>query len=160
MANDLLYKASLHLGASPQNKRSSLLYKIPTAGNRQHAAKWKFWSFAVASFSTRAEVPVLQALLLAVVRVVEAQMPIECDAGLRGPALGDGCGRHVMLMLLMLALWRRSLWARTSGSIFSAYIPRATFKDATFDSAGLANPGLGRCSLCEPNVHRRRFDLV
>jgi hypothetical protein len=35
MANDLLYKASLHLGASPQNKRSSLLYKIPTAGNRQ-----------------------------------------------------------------------------------------------------------------------------
>jgi hypothetical protein len=35
MANDLLYKASLHLGASPQNKRSSLLYKIPTVGNRQ-----------------------------------------------------------------------------------------------------------------------------
>jgi hypothetical protein len=37
MANDLLYKASLHLGASPQNKRSSLLDKIPTAGNRQQA---------------------------------------------------------------------------------------------------------------------------
>jgi hypothetical protein len=36
MANDLLYKASLHLGASPQNKRSTLLYKIPTVGNRQH----------------------------------------------------------------------------------------------------------------------------
>jgi hypothetical protein len=36
MANDLPYKASLHLGASPQNKRSSLLYKIPTVGNRQH----------------------------------------------------------------------------------------------------------------------------
>jgi hypothetical protein len=36
MANDLLYKASLHLGASPPNKRSSLLYKIPTVGNRQH----------------------------------------------------------------------------------------------------------------------------
>jgi hypothetical protein len=36
MANDLLYKASLHLGASPQNKRRSLLYKIPTVGNRQH----------------------------------------------------------------------------------------------------------------------------
>jgi hypothetical protein len=35
MANDLLYKASLPLGASPQNKRSSLLYKIPTVGNRQ-----------------------------------------------------------------------------------------------------------------------------
>jgi hypothetical protein len=35
MANDLLYKAILHLGASPQNKRSSLLYKIPTVGNRQ-----------------------------------------------------------------------------------------------------------------------------
>jgi hypothetical protein len=35
MANDLLYKASPHLGASPQNKRSSLLYKIPTVGNRQ-----------------------------------------------------------------------------------------------------------------------------
>jgi hypothetical protein len=35
MANDLLYKASLHLGASPQNKRGSLLYKIPTVGNRQ-----------------------------------------------------------------------------------------------------------------------------
>jgi hypothetical protein len=36
MANDLLYKASLHLGASPQNKRSSPLYKIPTVGNRKH----------------------------------------------------------------------------------------------------------------------------
>jgi hypothetical protein len=35
MANDLLYKASLHLGASSQNKRRSLLYKIPTVGNRQ-----------------------------------------------------------------------------------------------------------------------------
>jgi hypothetical protein len=35
MANDLLYKASLHLGASPQNKRSSLLYKIPTVRNKQ-----------------------------------------------------------------------------------------------------------------------------
>jgi hypothetical protein len=35
MANDLLYKASLHLGASPQNKRGSLLYKIQTVGNRQ-----------------------------------------------------------------------------------------------------------------------------
>jgi hypothetical protein len=35
MANDLLYKASLHLGASHQNKRSSLFYKIPTVGNRQ-----------------------------------------------------------------------------------------------------------------------------
>jgi hypothetical protein len=35
MANDILYKASLHLGASPQNKRSSLLYKTPTVGNRQ-----------------------------------------------------------------------------------------------------------------------------
>jgi hypothetical protein len=38
MANDLLYKAILHLGASPQNKRSSLLYKIQTVGNRQHHA--------------------------------------------------------------------------------------------------------------------------
>jgi hypothetical protein len=36
MANDLLYEASLQLGASPQNKRSSLLYKIPTVRNRQH----------------------------------------------------------------------------------------------------------------------------
>jgi hypothetical protein len=36
VANDLLYKASLHLGDSPQNKRSSLLYKILTVGNRQH----------------------------------------------------------------------------------------------------------------------------
>jgi hypothetical protein len=35
MANDLLYKASLHLGASSQNKRSSLLYKIQTVENRQ-----------------------------------------------------------------------------------------------------------------------------
>jgi hypothetical protein len=39
MANDLLYNASLHLGAIPQNKRSSLLYKIPTVGNRQHDGK-------------------------------------------------------------------------------------------------------------------------
>jgi hypothetical protein len=39
MANDLLYKASPHLGASPQNKRSSLLYKIQTVGNRQQTAK-------------------------------------------------------------------------------------------------------------------------
>jgi hypothetical protein len=38
MANGLLYKASLHLGASPQNKRSSLLYQIPTVGNRQQVA--------------------------------------------------------------------------------------------------------------------------
>jgi hypothetical protein len=37
MANDLLFKASIHLGASPQNKRSSLLYKIQTVGNRQQA---------------------------------------------------------------------------------------------------------------------------
>jgi hypothetical protein len=36
MANDLLYKARLHLEASPQNERSSLLYKIQTVGNRQH----------------------------------------------------------------------------------------------------------------------------
>jgi hypothetical protein len=35
MANDLLYEASLHLGASPQKKRSSLLYKTPTVGKRQ-----------------------------------------------------------------------------------------------------------------------------
>jgi hypothetical protein len=35
MANYLLCKASLNLGASPQNKRSSVLYKIPTVGNRQ-----------------------------------------------------------------------------------------------------------------------------
>jgi hypothetical protein len=39
MANDLLYKASPHLGASPQNKRSSLLYKIQTVGNRHQTAK-------------------------------------------------------------------------------------------------------------------------
>jgi hypothetical protein len=36
MANDRLYNASLHLRASPQNKRSSLLYKIQTVGNGQH----------------------------------------------------------------------------------------------------------------------------
>jgi hypothetical protein len=47
MANDLLYKATLHLGASPQNKRSSLLYKIQTVGNRQHGAP----AFATAAFS-------------------------------------------------------------------------------------------------------------
>jgi hypothetical protein len=38
MANDLLYKASLHLGVSPQNKRGSLLHKIQLIGNIQQAA--------------------------------------------------------------------------------------------------------------------------
>jgi hypothetical protein len=41
MANDLLYKASLHLGASPQNKRSSLLYKIQTVRNIQQFTKYR-----------------------------------------------------------------------------------------------------------------------
>jgi hypothetical protein len=35
MANDLLYKASLHLGVSPQSKRGSLLHKLQTDGNIQ-----------------------------------------------------------------------------------------------------------------------------
>jgi hypothetical protein len=39
MANDLLYKASLHFGASPQNTRSSLLHKIQTIGNSHQRLK-------------------------------------------------------------------------------------------------------------------------
>jgi hypothetical protein len=34
MANNLLYKASLHLGASPQ-KKGAAYYKIQTVGDRQ-----------------------------------------------------------------------------------------------------------------------------
>jgi hypothetical protein len=42
MANELLNKASLHLGASPQNERGSLLYKIPTVGN-SNTVRGRVW---------------------------------------------------------------------------------------------------------------------
>jgi hypothetical protein len=78
MANDLLYKASLHLGASPQNKRSSLLYKIQTVGNIQHLSRpiCKLWAFVLAPDAVGA---VLSAFLLLATEVLSILHRLSSD---------------------------------------------------------------------------------